>query len=151
MDFFEYDQEVHMTYEKHFTVHEANALLPILREQLVQLQTLIKEYELLLAELQDLKEVLEEQVGEIAGDPFFEEEVKLDFIRIEAESLIKAIQRHGVELKMICPGLIDFPTIHRGHEVFLCWREGESKISHYHHLHEGFNYRKSLDLDREDV
>jgi hypothetical protein len=43
-------------------------------------------------------------------------------------------------------GLIDFPTLFRGREVYLCWRMGETGIR-YWHGEEGFRGRKEIDRD----
>jgi hypothetical protein len=51
----------------------------------------------------------------------------------------------GVVVKDLDVGLVDFPTIYRGEEVYLCWRMDESDIGHWHGVHEGFAGRKEID------
>ena len=29
-------------------------------------------------------------------------------------------------------------------EIWLCWKWNESEVSHWHHIHDGFNGRKSI-------
>jgi hypothetical protein len=41
-------------------------------------------------------------------------------------------------------GLVDFPSVINGEEVFLCWRSDEDKITWYHPLDKGFTARKPL-------
>jgi hypothetical protein len=41
-------------------------------------------------------------------------------------------------------GLVDFPSIMNGEEVFLCWRSDEEDITFYHDIEEGYAGRKSI-------
>jgi hypothetical protein len=41
-------------------------------------------------------------------------------------------------------GLIDFPAIREGREVYLCWIEGESDIGFWHDLDAGYGGRQQL-------
>nr|WP_276325518.1 DUF2203 family protein [Thermus parvatiensis] len=40
----------------------------------------------------------------------------------------------GVFLKDLDQGLVDFPGRVGGQVVFLCWKEGEPEVAHYHPL-----------------
>ncbi|QYR22384.1 DUF2203 domain-containing protein [Paenibacillus sp. sptzw28] len=131
---------------KTFTVSEANAMLPQLQEDLRKLQALTREFELQYSELRK-KKVGKGQPSvspEVGKDPFFEMEGQLEFMRMEADLLINNFERKGVLLKMINPGLIDFPAVLDGEDVLICWKEGEERISHYHGWNDGFAGRKSL-------
>jgi hypothetical protein len=50
----------------------------------------------------------------------------------------------GVELKDYDMGLIDFPAMHEGREVCLCWRVGEEKVVAWHEVNVGFSGRKDV-------
>ena len=41
-------------------------------------------------------------------------------------------------------GLVDFPAIIGGKEVFLCWRSDEEKILYYHDIEAGYAGRKPI-------
>lgn len=56
-----------------------------------------------------------------------------------------AILRHGVLLKDIEQGLVDFYSLSGDRLVFLCWRRDEPEVSHWHSLESGFSGRKRLD------
>ena len=58
-----------------------------------------------------------------------------------------ALEEIGCLIKDLQIGLIDFPTLYRGEEVYLCWRLGEDDISFWHGVHEGFSGRKSIDKE----
>ena len=57
------------------------------------------------------------------------------------------LEEIGCLIKDLQVGLIDFPTLYRGEEVYLCWRLGEDDISFWHGVHEGFSGRKSIDQE----
>ncbi len=58
--------------------------------------------------------------------------------------VIKRFELLGCELKDMDRGLIDFYSVQNGTLVYLCWKEGEAKITHWHSLEEGFPGRKPL-------
>jgi hypothetical protein len=44
-------------------------------------------------------------------------------------------------------GLVDFPGLIDGREVFFCWKSDEKDIEFYHELDEGFSGRKPIPLE----
>ena len=58
---------------------------------------------------------------------------------------IERIQEFGCLVKDLDSGLIDFPTLLNGVEVYLCWKLGESGIHFWHGVEEGFRGRKPID------
>jgi len=50
-------------------------------------------------------------------------------------------------LKDIYEGLVDFPALRLGEEVYLCWKIGEKSVDHWHGVYEGFMYRKRIVSD----
>ena len=54
------------------------------------------------------------------------------------------LRKLGVELKDYFTGLIDFPCLMDGREVYLCWRLGEPEVAHWHELDAGFAGRQKL-------
>lgn len=130
---------------KTFTISEANELLPQLKEDLLRLQQLTGRLEDQYTELRKKKRKYEQSSDRAEGgeDPFFELESQLDFMQIEVNLLIENFARKGVLLKMINPGLIDFPAVLDGEDVLICWKQGEERVTHYHGWHDGFIGRKS--------
>jgi hypothetical protein len=57
------------------------------------------------------------------------------------------LERLGVLVKDLDTGLVDFPALHEGEEVLLCWQLGEGEVAHWHGMDEGFAGRKPLPLD----
>jgi len=60
---------------------------------------------------------------------------------------IEQVQECGCLVKDLDIGLVDFPTLLRGVEVYLCWKLGETTIEYWHGVEEGFRGRKAIDRD----
>lgn len=54
------------------------------------------------------------------------------------------IDELGVTLRDIESGLIDFPALVTGRQVWLCWRLGEGDVAWWHELSTGFEGRQPL-------
>lgn len=132
--------------KRFFTVEEANALLPVIRQEIVSLQHIRNEFRQKYLELTTYKRRKEQQALVNVEDEYvFMMESGLEFLEMQARMHVGTIQDHGVQLKEIEPGLVDFPAVIDGEEVLLCWREGEAAITHYHGLYDGFAGRKKIE------
>jgi hypothetical protein len=77
---------------------------------------------------------------------------KLGQIRIKRNELaeqlkesVSKVAETGCLIKDLEEGLVDFPSIVKGEEVYLCWKLGEERIEYWHRVHEGFAGRKLID------
>jgi hypothetical protein len=59
--------------------------------------------------------------------------------------IVNRIQEIGVLVKDLDVGLIDFPSLLEGEEIYLCWKLGEARIAFWHGTDEGFTGRKPID------
>ena len=59
--------------------------------------------------------------------------------------LLEAIEESGIVLRDIDRGLVDFPAVMDGREVYLCWELGEDDVGYWHELESGYRGRESLD------
>lgn len=66
---------------------------------------------------------------------------------VRFKDAVEKVQSHGCVLKDLEIGLIDFPTLYRGEEVYLCWKLGEDGIAYWHGVSEGFRGRKKIDQE----
>ena len=57
---------------------------------------------------------------------------------------IQNLEILGCHLKSLETGLIDFPAVINKKEVWLCWKWNEPEVSHWHHIHDGFNSRQPI-------
>lgn len=57
---------------------------------------------------------------------------------------VARIDALGLTLRDIERGLVDFPALVSGRQVWLCWQPGETEIGWWHELDAGFDGRKPL-------
>ena len=62
------------------------------------------------------------------------------------KATVTRLQDMGALVKDLDKGLVDFPTLFRGEQVYLCWKMDEDKIGFWHG-DEGFSGRKPIDQD----
>ena len=123
-----------MTTDRVFTVLDANAELPELRERLPRL----REARLgLIASSERITDAVASDGGGVAGSDWFRHQ---ETLKVEVEYLAD----RGILLRDPDTGLIDFPAERDGEHVFLCWRLGEGDVEYYHGVHGGFGGRKPL-------
>ena len=65
----------------------------------------------------------------------------------ELVAVLEELERVGVQVKDLDRGLVDFPCLHRGRVVLLCWELGEDEVAYWHGADEGYAGRKPLPLD----
>lgn len=128
-----------------FTIDEANALVPVLSEQLGKLKRLQHVAQEKFDEMELLKQVGKDPAGHyiLNYDLKISQEV-FERTVAEANELIKTVNASGCELRNIELGLVDFPAIVDGEEVLLCWQSGESEVLFYHAPYAGFQGRRPL-------
>jgi hypothetical protein len=68
----------------------------------------------------------------------------------QLKEAIEQIQETGCLIKDIDEGLVDFPAIRGGKEVYLCWKMGEERIEFWHGIEEGFAGRKPLEDEESE-
>jgi hypothetical protein len=65
----------------------------------------------------------------------------------EVARCVERLEGLGVLVKDVDRGLLDFPALHAGEEVLLCWEVGEDEVAFWHGVEEGFAGRKPLPFD----
>jgi hypothetical protein len=133
---------------KRFTLIEAESLLP-------EIEIVIRQAVTLKAQYQEAEEGLETFAHRVAMQggvvvdrgAVLENRAQRDRYGQSLRDALEKVQEYGCVIKDLDTGLIDFPTLFRGQEVYLCWKLGESGISHWHGVDEGFAGRKPIDRD----
>ncbi|MBI3760991.1 MAG: DUF2203 domain-containing protein [Chloroflexi bacterium] len=122
---------------RHFTVAEANALLPDVRRIVARM---LEARQNIIVARPEVWPVLEGAIGnggsKKAGELIFEFE--------KVQSGARRLTQLGIHLKDINTGLVDFLSIRDGREVYLCWRYDEPSVAHWHDLEAGFAGRQAL-------
>lgn len=62
----------------------------------------------------------------------------------QMQATVARIDGWGIALRDIDTGLVDFPALVSGRQVWLCWRLGEEAVGWWHGLDEGFAARRPL-------
>ena len=123
-------------FEIHYTREEAQALLPQVRkwlDRLKQLRDDLDKYDKRITSLMS-------PGHDVGGD------MVNSWIRTLAEmqAVLLEFQRRDIQIKDLERGLIDFPAIIGGKEVFLCWEQDEDDIEYWHDLDTGYAGREHL-------
>ena len=120
------EEETGLVYERHFTREEANALLPRLKP--------------LLRQLRDAKDELTDEEAHEAlsdaapGNGGGEEGHQVGVAFLEVRRLLETLEEAGIVIRDIDRGLLDFPALMEGREVYLCWELGEDEVDYWHDL-----------------
>jgi hypothetical protein len=132
--------------DRTFSLDEAHMLLPILESLLKQAihgKKLIEDVD---AELQETAHRVFLNGGTMLNV------VHLARRKAERQKAIRRIkdalaeiEATGVQVKDLDIGLLDFPCKVEGEILLLCWKLGESTITHWHGTEEGFSGRKAID------
>jgi hypothetical protein len=122
---------------RYFTVSEANELLP-------QLEPLVGRVLALRARASHHSREMGALLADLSSDVGGPLPSRLTEEFAEIEDLIERIQAHGVVLKSLEAGLLDFLCERNGRDVFLCWRYGEPAVQYYHELHTGYQGRRPI-------
>jgi hypothetical protein len=123
-------------FDKHYTRDEANELLPQIRKWLAELNRQRDEMQRYEKRLSGLAE----SGNDIGGDSVN------NWIRALAamQEILAEFQRRRIFIKDLSRGLLDFPAIIGGREVFLCWESDEDEVEFWHDLETGFSGREKL-------
>jgi len=123
-------------FSKHYTRDEAKALLPQLRkwlDQLEQARDHLLKYDKRLSSLME--------PGRDAGGDLVNSWART---MADFRTLMGEFQQREILIKDIDRGLVDFPAIIGGKEVFLCWEKDEEDIEFWHDLDTGYAGRERL-------
>ncbi|RPI96369.1 MAG: DUF2203 family protein [Chloroflexi bacterium] len=124
---------------RYFTLQEANETLDIIRPLMDEVQQIRLK---ILEKQPEAWPAIEKSAGN-GGNRALSDMVQ-DFEKLDA--LIHRIQDTDVLIKDINLGLLDFPALKDGREVYLCWQYGEGEIAFWHEVEAGFAGRQPIEL-----
>jgi hypothetical protein len=132
--------------DRSFTFDEAQRLLPVLESLL---RTAIDGKKLI--------EAVDAEFQELAHHVFLSGGLLVNIVQVarrkaerektihRVKDALAEIDSTGVQVKDLDIGLLDFPCEVEGRTVLLCWKLGETGITHWHGTDEGFAGRKPID------
>jgi hypothetical protein len=126
-----------MPSKKLFTLDEANAFVPQLLDLVPRIQNLSVSLNKDFPDIKNAREKAKWNGGSDQGVDYLNAVLKYN-------DLMHRIEGMGCEVKGIREGLVDFPSLREGREVYLCWRMPEKEILFWHDLNTGFSGRKPI-------
>lgn len=124
---------------KLFTLEEANALLPAVREILRRIQSSRRRLSVYRHQAKLAAEGAEQGGGGMEGGGQYAK------ILTKLTDEIAELDAVGVQLKDFDRGLVDFPSLREGRVVLLCWQLGEGdQLEWWHDMDAGFAGRTPL-------
>lgn len=133
-------------FAKHFTVDEANELLPTVRRVLQRVQNLVGPKPQRTNPFSGNGNGSKPNHSSNAEDWALSDEECVAL----AKELLQYLQDLGIVVQDWRRGLVDFPHLRDGREVFLCYEFADGpRILFYHELDAGYAGRKPL-VDEED-
>ena len=125
-----------ITETKYFTPSEAQRTLPLVKKIVRDILETTKEMRLIAEDVDGNIESgstwnqIQKMVGDVNG-----------FIR-ELDEIGCLYKDWNFKI-----GLVDFPSVIDGKEVYLCWRSDEDEVKFYHSIEEGYSGRKPIPED----
>ena len=123
--------------KKYFTVEEANAVVPELINWVPRLQELYSLMSESFPDIQKARSKSEYSGGSVYGTDYLK-------LALKTNEITKNLENKGCVLKGIEMGLVYFPSLRDGREVYLCWKNPEREILFWHDLDTGFSGRQPI-------
>ena len=118
------------TETKHFTPAEARKTLPLVRN-------IVRD---ILQATQEMRLIAEEVEGKV------EEDERIKKLADDVTGFLEELEEIGCYYKdtNFQIGLVDFPAVIDGEEVYLCWRSDEEDIKYFHGIDAGYAGRRLI-------
>jgi hypothetical protein len=123
-------------HDRHYTLEEARELLPWVEARLAAIRAALD----VLARPGARAALGRTTPGNGGGG--LGKEAGEAFLRLQAETA--ALEQREIVLRDARRGLLDFPGLREGREVYLCWIDGEDDIRFWHDLDAGYAGRQPL-------
>ena len=131
---------------KIISIQEANRMLPLLRQIVMDIMT---HWEQIIAKRTEL-ECLEKEIAVPgAARPRDGERTRaigdlksdLNYLIDKINNYIREVEELGCFVEEFRRGIINFPSLFHGRKVFLCWKPDETDVAFWHELDETFKDR----------
>jgi hypothetical protein len=130
------------TVVRHFTTEQADATLPLVRRIVSDLLDLHPRWRAAVAAFE-----AEQAIVSASGETLNARLTRLEAGRLagEIEACLEELEQVGCVFKGFDAGLVDFPSVLEGRDVYLCWQYDEPRVEHWHEIDGGFAGRQPLD------
>jgi hypothetical protein len=130
--------------ERSFTPAEARAALPVVRGHAERLVAARADQLAARARLFELTTAAQGNGHKLDGELLVTVRQEVERAEAELAESLGALEEMGVVVKDIDAGLIDFPSVREGEEIFLCWQLGEPDVMWWHGRDDGFRGRRPI-------
>ena len=113
-----------------FTLEEAERTLPLVRRIVQDLVATYPAWRAGVARYETLSAAASEEITAHA---------------VRIDGYLRELERIGCVFKGFEAGLVDFRSLREDRPIFLCWRLGEQRITHWHEIDGGFEGRQPID------
>ena len=130
-----------------FTPEEANLRLPLVQvivRDIVELYQNLHDRRERISEIKRLPGASARDEDSVYSEELLQAELDIENDTEQLEAYINELRELGVELEDPALGVVNFPALRDGKEVYLCWKSGEEDVSFWHTLDEGFSDRQLL-------
>jgi hypothetical protein len=145
----------HLGVARFYSIDDANARLaelrPLLERLRAQREDLVRLRDLAVDRISSVEARGESRAGRPGTETEAEDDEELRRIRMRMQGIVDQMQAAvsqiddwGITLRDIESGLVDFPALVSGRQVWLCWRLGEGDVDWWHELTTGFGSRRPL-------
>jgi hypothetical protein len=128
---------------KLFTLAEAERTLPLVRRVVQDLTAEYPVWRAAVSRFELLTGGARADWGETGELLAAREEVSLHADRINR--YLQELEGVGCVFKGFDAGLVDFYSLREDRPIFLCWKLGEERITHWHEVDAGFSGRQPID------
>lgn len=130
-----------------WTVEEADAALPEVRSLLARGRKHMAELRDVETHLEDLRIVWGDAVLAVACPghaEFAQYYATFAATREKFQQVLLRFHALGIEVKDVEQGLVDFRGVIGTEPAYLCWKDGEDRVAHWHPLEGGFAARRPI-------
>ena len=127
-----------------FTLEEANELVPFLKDAFQRLAPAQEELTTIQERLLGLQRQRRSNGSSSSESESSRLQDELDRLVRGFEGTLEEITDRGIIVRDVASGLVDFPSLREGREVYLCWITGEDQVEYWHETDRGFAHRQPL-------
>ncbi len=128
--------------DRHYTLEEAEASLPWVRDAIVTMREATAALLDARTKLSALLEVIHSNGGSTHDEEVHDLRSRVEKSTEALRLPLEEFEERGIIIRDLQRGLIDFPAMREGREVYLCWIYGEERIDYWHELDTGFAGRQ---------
>ena len=129
---------------RQFTLEEANELVPWLEATFQKLVPAQEELTNLQSRLLALQRQRSSNGSSSSQSEVTRVQEELNRLVQRFEESLQEITDQGIVVRDVARGLVDFPSLREGREVYLCWIGGEEQIEFWHETDRGFAHSQPL-------